>query len=68
MSKVKERATKKYQIAGNLCKSGDVFNKSKKELRKLPPLKEGDLLAIFNTGAYGFSMSSQYNLRGRPLK
>jgi diaminopimelate decarboxylase len=67
-SKAKERATKKYQIAGNLCESGDVFNKNKEELRKLPILKEGDLLAILNVGAYGFSMSSQYNLRGRPAE
>jgi diaminopimelate decarboxylase len=64
-SKAEETPKKKYQIAGNLCESGDVFNVNKKELRKLPPLKEGDLLAILNAGAYGFSMSFQYNLRPR---
>jgi diaminopimelate decarboxylase len=34
----------------------------------LPELQEGDLLAILNAGAYGFSMSSQYNSRPRPAE
>ncbi len=59
---------KKYMIAGNLCESGDVFNASKKELRIMPILEENDILAILNTGAYGFSMSSQFNLRLRPAE
>ncbi|MEM3267617.1 MAG: hypothetical protein QXR69_02895, partial [Conexivisphaerales archaeon] len=33
--------------------------------RSMPRMQEGDLLAIFNAGAYGFSMSSQYNNRPR---
>lgn len=32
----------------------------------MPSLKENDILAILDTGAYGFSMSSQYTLRPRP--
>ena len=52
-------------IGGNLCEGGDVFNTSKKELRMMPLLEENDLLAILNAGAYGFSMSSQFNLRPR---
>jgi len=59
---------KKHLIAGNLCESGDVFNENKKELRSLPHLKESDILAILNAGAYGFSMSSEYNLRPRPAE
>lgn len=48
-------------VCGPLCESGDVFA----GFRPLPKVSEGDLLAILNTGAYGFSMSSQYNSRPR---
>jgi len=57
--------TEIYRISGNLCESGDVFTESKHSLRKLPPTREGDLLAILNAGAYGSSMSSNYNMRPR---
>jgi diaminopimelate decarboxylase len=50
-----------YDIAGPLCESGDIFARD----RKLPKIMEGDLLAILNTGAYGFCMSSQYNSKPR---
>jgi diaminopimelate decarboxylase len=50
-----------YDVAGPLCESGDVLAKD----RKLPKIQEGDLLAILNAGAYGYSMSSQYNSRPR---
>lgn len=63
--KTKNPTLKKYLIAGNLCEGGDVFNKNKKELRLMPFLKENSILAILNAGAYGFSMSSQFNLRPR---
>jgi diaminopimelate decarboxylase len=46
---------------GPICESGDVLAKD----RPLPSVAEGDLLAILNAGAYGFSMSSQYNSRPR---
>jgi len=48
-------------VCGPLCESGDVFAVD----RQLPRISEGDLLAILNAGAYGFSMSSQYNSRPR---
>lgn len=48
-------------IAGPLCESGDVLAKD----RKLPPVGEGEVLAVMDAGAYGFSMSSRYN--SRPL-
>ena len=51
----------KIDIAGNICESGDLFSRD----RPMPDLKEGDLLAILNAGAYAFSMSSQYNSRPR---
>jgi diaminopimelate decarboxylase len=50
-----------YNVVGPICESGDALAKD----RKLPLIEEGDLLAVLNTGAYGFSMSSQYNSRPR---
>ena len=46
-------------IVGSVCESGDYFAKD----RELPEVKSGDLLAILDAGAYGFSMSSNYNAR-----
>ncbi len=46
---------------GPICESGDALAKD----RKLPAIDEGDLLAVLNAGAYGYSMSSQYNSRPR---
>ncbi|MHC1610830.1 MAG: diaminopimelate decarboxylase [Candidatus Methanospirareceae archaeon] len=47
-------------VVGPICESGDIIAKD----RLLPPVKRGDYIAILDVGAYGFSMSSQYN--GRP--
>ena len=55
-------------VAGPLCESGDVFTRDEAELlvpRKLPSVRTGDLLAIRDAGAYGYSMSSNYNSLGR---
>ena len=54
--------TKVVDVVGPICESTDFFAKD----RALPPVKRGDLLSIFTAGAYGFSMSSNYNARGRP--
>jgi diaminopimelate decarboxylase len=51
----------KYDVAGPICESGDLLATD----RRLPKVEEGDLLAVLNAGAYGFSMSSQYNARPR---
>jgi diaminopimelate decarboxylase len=48
-----------YEIAGPLCESGDILAHE----RKLPLIEEGDIIGIFDAGAYGFTMSSNYNLR-----
>jgi diaminopimelate decarboxylase len=58
------KPSKVYSIAGPLCESGDVLAKD----RSLPQIKEGDILAVMNGGAYGFSMSSTYNSRPRPAE
>lgn len=50
-------------IVGPVCESGDSFAKN----RKLAA-KAGDLLAIHDTGAYGFAMASNYNTRMRPAE
>lgn len=55
-------------VAGPLCESGDVFTQQeggKVETRALAPVKPGDYLVLHDTGAYGASMSSNYN--SRPL-
>lgn len=51
-----------YCVAGKNCESGDVLIES----MKLPEAEPGDLLAVFSTGAYGYSMASNYNRLGRP--
>jgi diaminopimelate decarboxylase len=48
-------------VVGNICEAGDFFAKE----RKIPAVREGDLLSIETAGAYCFSMASSYN--GRPL-
>ena len=49
-------------VAGRCCESGDILI----ENLKTPPLERGDLLAVLNTGAYTFSMASNYNRLPRP--
>jgi diaminopimelate decarboxylase len=48
-------------VVGPICEGADFFAKD----RALPPVQRGDLLCIFTAGAYGFSMSSNYNARCR---
>jgi diaminopimelate decarboxylase len=48
-------------VVGPVCESGDFLARD----RALPPLSPGDLVAVFGAGAYGFSMSSNYNSRPR---
>ncbi|HOJ70629.1 MAG TPA: diaminopimelate decarboxylase [Syntrophorhabdaceae bacterium] len=63
ISPVHRRHSKKIKVdvVGPICESGDFFAKD----RVLPQLKEGELIAIHGAGAYGFSMSSNYNSRRR---
>lgn len=50
-------------VVGRLCESGDIIQ----ENVPLPPdIKRGDLLAVLTTGAYNYSMASNYNRLGRP--
>ncbi|MBP8606332.1 MAG: diaminopimelate decarboxylase [Phycisphaerae bacterium] len=56
--------TEIVDIVGPICESTDYFAKD----RALPPVKRGDLIAIFTAGAYGFSMASNYNARLLPAE
>lgn len=51
----------KVDVVGPICESGDFLGKD----RKLPAMKKGDLLAVMSAGAYGYVMSSNYNVRCR---
>lgn len=55
---------RRVHITGPVCENTDMLARS----RNLPPLRVGDLLAIGQAGAYGFTMSSQYNTRPRPAE
>jgi diaminopimelate decarboxylase len=54
-----DEPTQEYTVYGPLCESGDIFARD----RVIPKVEEGNILAIMNAGAYGFSMSSHYNSR-----
>jgi diaminopimelate decarboxylase len=60
---VRGRPEKKVtaDVVGPICESGDFFARD----RRLPQVRRGDLLAVMSAGAYGFSMSSNYNSRPR---
>ena len=53
-----------YDVVGPICESGDVLGHD----RLLPDTKEGDVLLVANTGAYGRAMASHYNLREPPAE
>ena len=55
-----ERAQQRYDVVGPICETGDFLGKD----RELA-VAEGDLLAVRSAGAYGFTMSSNYNARPR---
>jgi diaminopimelate decarboxylase len=51
-------------IVGPVCETGDFFARD----RELPPVEQGDLLAILDAGAYGMVLASNYNTRPRPAE
>ncbi|MDO5845424.1 MAG: diaminopimelate decarboxylase, partial [Methanocorpusculum sp.] len=50
-----------YTVTGPICETGDILAAD----RKLPEIAAGDIIAVLDAGAYGYSMSSQYNSRPR---
>jgi diaminopimelate decarboxylase len=55
---------KKFDITGNICETGDLFAAE----RQISEIREGDILAIHNAGAYCYSMGGIYNLRPMPAE
>jgi len=53
--------TEIIDVVGPICEGADFLARN----RALPPVKRGDLICVFTAGAYGFTMSSNYNARGR---
>lgn len=53
--------TELVDVVGPICEGSDFLAKN----RALPPVQRGDLICVFTAGAYGFTMSSNYNARGR---
>jgi diaminopimelate decarboxylase len=63
VSNPKSDTTRVYTVVGYICET-DTFGWD----RKLNEVREGDIIAIKNAGAYGFSMASNYNSRFRPAE
>ncbi|NLA59340.1 MAG: diaminopimelate decarboxylase [Firmicutes bacterium] len=61
-NKAAEQPTELVTIAGKCCESGDILIKD----IMLPSVEPGDILAVFSTGAYNYSMASNYNHLPRP--
>jgi len=59
LSKLDKPLVSKVSVVGIICESGDIFAKD----RDFPETEENDIILIENTGAYGRSMASYYNLR-----
>jgi diaminopimelate decarboxylase len=55
------RPALEVDVVGPICESGDFLAKK----RMLPGVEQGELLAVMSSGAYGFSMASNYNSRPR---
>lgn len=51
-----------YDVVGPICESGDHLARE----RLLPKVEEGDVIAVYDAGAYGFTMASNYNMRPLP--
>jgi diaminopimelate decarboxylase len=64
VSKRENGGTDVFDVVGPICETGDFFARD----RELPEVTEGELLAILDTGAYGMSLSSNYNTRPRPAE
>ena len=61
-NRANEQNTEKVTIAGKCCESGDILAADV----ALPPAKSGDILALLSTGAYNYSMASNYNRNAIP--
>ena len=62
VNKLNHSQTETVTLAGRFCESGDILI----ENIELPPLEAGDIICVFNTGAYNYSMASNYNRVEKP--
>ncbi len=60
----REEAEETADVAGDVCETGDLLA----EARRLPRAAAGDLVVFLDAGAYGFSMTSEYNARPLPAE
>ena len=60
---IREGETKVYDLVGPICETGDFLGKNRDM-----NLQQGDILAVRSAGAYGFTMSSNYNTRARAIE
>lgn len=61
-NKPDENSVEDVTVGGRFCESGDILIKN----IKLPEIEEGDILCVYNTGAYNYSMASNYNRVQKP--
>ena len=59
-----KKSKKIYEFVGPICESTDKFT----TIKNFQELKEKDFIAICDVGAYGISLSSNYNLRPKPIE
>ncbi len=64
VTETEHAAMEVVDVVGPVCESGDFFAHD----RSLPVLRQGDLVALLDAGAYGMSQSSNYNTRLRPAE
>lgn len=62
--KLKSKKQETTDIVGPICETGDFFARD----REMPQVEAGEAIAILDAGAYGMSISSNYNTRGRPAE
>ena len=64
LSRLDDPPTERVTVVGPICESGDVLARD----RRLARVSEGDVLLFATAGAYGATMATDYNLRGRPAE
>ena len=64
IKKIKKKSNKSYEFVGPICESTDKFL----TLSNFQKLNEKDLVVICDVGAYGMSLSSNYNVRPKALE
>ena len=62
--KTNKKSKKVYEFVGPICESTDKFT----TIKKFQKLKEKDLIVMCDVGAYGISLSSNYNVRPKPTE